>query len=142
MKISSRFSVAIHILTLLDINNDGKNTSEFIAGSVQTNPALIRKIIGMLKAAELVSVRPGVAGTNLTRPLSEITMLDVYRAVELDDKALFGVHNQPNPACVVGRNIQASIVPLFEDAQNALEQSLAATTLDQIVANVLANEEK
>lgn len=51
MSISSRFAVGVHILSLIEMNKDGVSSSEFLAGSVNTNPALIRKIIGMLKKA-------------------------------------------------------------------------------------------
>lgn len=62
MSISSRFAVGIHILTLIGMNKDGVSTSEFLAGSVNTNPVVIRKIMGMMKKAGLVKLRPGVAG--------------------------------------------------------------------------------
>lgn len=67
MNISTRFAVAIHILTLIDSNKDGKSTSEWIAGSVNTNPVVIRRLTGMLNKAGLVEVRPGVAGAKLTQ---------------------------------------------------------------------------
>lgn len=53
MSISSRFAVGIHILSLIEFNKDGISSSEYLAESVNTNPALIRKIIGMLKKAEI-----------------------------------------------------------------------------------------
>lgn len=62
MTISSRFSVAIHILSLLEINKDGISTSEYISGSVNTNPVVIRRIMGMLNKAGLVEVRTGLPG--------------------------------------------------------------------------------
>ncbi|MDS8922347.1 Rrf2 family transcriptional regulator, partial [Streptococcus pneumoniae] len=62
MSISSRFAVGIHILALIDLNKETASSSEFIAGSVNTNAAVIRKIMGMLKKAGLIEVQPGVAG--------------------------------------------------------------------------------
>lgn len=141
MIISSRFAVGVHILTLLHCNSSGVNTSEFIAGSVNTNPVVIRRITSMLGKAGLVEVRPGVAGAKLSRPLSEITLLDVYRAVNAVEKdELFGIHEAPNPACPVGRNIQHSIGSHFIAAQNAMEESLSRVTLMQIVEDIEANE--
>ena len=113
MSISSRFSVGIHILTLIEINKDGVNSSEYLSGSVNTNPVVIRKIMGMLKNAGLVKVRPGIAGAELAKDLSDIT-LDVYKAVNVvKDNELFSIHENPNPDCTVGRNIQNTIDPLF-----------------------------
>lgn len=138
MSISSRFAVGIHILALIDINKDGISSSEFLAGSVNTNPAVIRKIMGMLKKAGLVEVHPGIAGAKLARNLSDITLLDVYKAVNVvPDKELFSVHDDPNPACPVGRNIQDTIGPLFSAAQLAMEKTLENVTLEEVVKDIV-----
>ncbi|MFP7494493.1 Rrf2 family transcriptional regulator [Terribacillus saccharophilus] len=137
MSISSRFSVGIHILTLLEVNREEVNSSEFIASSVNTNPVVIRKIMGMLKKAELVKVRPGVAGAELARELDSITLLDVYKAVEaVPENELFSVHGNPNPKCTVGRNIQAAVLPIFSGAQAAMEKALAHVTIQDIVQSI------
>ncbi|MEW5551396.1 Rrf2 family transcriptional regulator [Peribacillus frigoritolerans] len=141
MSISTRFSVGIHILSLLEINKEGVNTSDFIAKSVNTNPALIRKITGMLKNAGLVNVRPGIAGATLAKELSNITLLDVYHAVNVvSDKELFGIHENPNPACTVGRNIQDTIEPIFSVAELALEKALGVVTIEDVVKGILEKD--
>lgn len=141
MSISSRFSVGIHILALIEINKGGISTSEFLAGSVNTNPAVIRKIIGMLKNARLVKVRPGVAGAELAKELSDITLFDVYKAVNVvQEKELFTVHDNPNPECPVGRNIQNTIEPIFTAAQLAMEKVLRSLTLEDIVKDIATKE--
>jgi DNA-binding IscR family transcriptional regulator len=137
MTISSRFAVAIHILTLLEFNKEGISTSEYLSGSVNTNPVVIRRIIGMLNKAGLVDVRPGVAGSKLARPLDEINLLDIYRAVQVvNQNALFAVHDSPNPDCNVGKNIQSAIEPIFTIAQRAMEEQLKHVTLKQIVDDI------
>ncbi|OOM74703.1 putative HTH-type transcriptional regulator YwnA [Clostridium puniceum] len=142
MSISSRFSVGIHILTLLGTDISVVKSSELIAGSVNTNPVVIRKIMGMLKAAGLVKVRPGIAGAELTKNLSEITLLDVYKAVNVvQEKELFSVHENPNPACLVGRNIQSTIIPVFSKAQQALEKELENITLKDIITDIKEKNE-
>lgn len=141
MSISSRFAVGIHILTLLEFNKDGISSSEFLAGSVNTNPAVIRKIMGMLKSAGLVNVRPGVAGAELAKDLSEITLLDVYKAVNVvQENELFSIHENPNPACTVGRNIQNAITPLFASAEAALEKALGNVTIKDVVKDIKEKE--
>lgn len=141
MSISSRFAVGIHILSLLEINKNGVNSSEFMADSVNTNPVVIRKITGMLKNAGLVKVRPGVAGAELAKSLSDISLLDVYKAVNVvKDNELFGVHEKPNPNCPVGRNIQSTIEPLFSIAQLALEKSLENVTIEDVVKDLTKKE--
>ena len=141
MSISSRFAVGIHILALIEINKDGVSSSEFLAGSVNTNPAVIRKIMGMLKKAGLIEVHPGIAGAKLAKELSDITLLDVYKAVNVvQDKELFSVHENPNPECPVGRNIQNTIEPLFSTAQLAMEKVLENVTLEDVVKDIVGKE--
>ena len=138
MAISSRFIVSVHILTLLAQSQGKPVTSEWLAGSASTNPAVIRKLLGMLAKAGLTTSQLGVGGgALLARPASEITLLDVYRAV--DEGELFALHHEsPNPACPVGRNIQAAIIGTLEQAQRALEGELAARTLADVLHDVLA----
>ncbi|BFH60710.1 MULTISPECIES: Rrf2 family transcriptional regulator [Paenibacillus] len=142
MSISSRFSVAIHILCLLAINKDkATNTSEYIAGSVNTNPVVIRKVMSMLKGAGLVHVRAGVAGAELAKELQEITLLDVYKAVNVvAENDLFSSHEHPNPECIVGRNIQHSLTKQFSAAQKAMEHSLEIVTLADVVHDILMSD--
>ncbi|MFB4162148.1 Rrf2 family transcriptional regulator [Geomicrobium sp. JSM 1781026] len=134
MSISSRFSVGIHILALIELNKDTVNTSESIAQSVNTNAAVIRKIMGMLKKANLIKVQPGVAGMQFSKAYSEITLLDVYQAVDVvKSKELFNVHNDPNPNCIVGRNIQGSVEQYFHRAQQAMEDELRTITIKDVI---------
>jgi DNA-binding IscR family transcriptional regulator len=141
MSISSRFAVGIHILSVIEMNKDGVSSSEFIADSVNTNPAVIRKIMGMLKKAGLIEVHPGIAGAKLARDLSKITLLDVYKAVNVvQEKELFSVHENPNPACPVGRNIQDTIIPLLSNAQLALEKVLENVTIGDVIEEIVKKE--
>ncbi|AZV44873.1 Rrf2 family transcriptional regulator [Peribacillus asahii] len=141
MSISSRFAVGIHILTLIESNKEGVTSSEFLASSVNTNPAVIRKLMGMLKKAGLIEVHPGIAGAKLAKELSDITMFDVYKAVNVvKEKELFSIHENPNPDCPVGRNIQNTIEQLFTAAQFAMEKVLRNVTLEDVVKDIATNE--
>lgn len=143
MSISSRFAVGIHILALIELNKEGVSSSEFLASSVNTNPAVIRKLMGMLKKAGLIEVHPGIAGAKLAKELSDVTLFDVYKAVNVvQDKELFSVHDNPNPVCLVGRNIQNTIEPLFTAAQLAMEKVLGSVTLEDVVKDIAAKENK
>lgn len=141
MSISSRFTVGVHILTLIELNKDGISSSEFIAGSVNTNPSLIRKIMGMLKKAGLIEVQPGIAGAKLAKEPTTITLLDVYKAVDVvKEKELFSLHDNPHPDCPVGRNIQDSITPILSSAQFALEKVLGNVTIEEVVSDIIEKE--
>ncbi|MCD9020356.1 Rrf2 family transcriptional regulator [Cohnella silvisoli] len=141
MGINSRLSVGIHILALLEINKQGVNTSEYLASSINTNPTVVRKITGLLRNAGLVEVHPGVAGAKPAKEISEITLFDVYRAVNPDhEKELFSMHDSPNPMCPVGKNIQGSVEPHFKNAQRALEKELEKVTISDVVKNIIDKE--
>lgn len=141
MSISSRFTVGVHILALIELNKEGISSSEYLAGSVNTNPTLIRKIMGMLKKAKLIQVHPGIAGAKLAKEPSNITLLDVYNAVDVvQEKELFSVHENSNPDCPVGRNIQDSITPVLSTAQLALEKELENVTIEDIIKDITEKE--
>ncbi|WP_026695446.1 Rrf2 family transcriptional regulator [Peribacillus kribbensis] len=141
MSISSRFAVGIHILTLIEFNKEGVTSSDFLASSVNTNPAVIRRLMGMLKKAGLIEVHPGIAGAKLAKELSEITLYDVYKAVNVvQENELFSIHENPNPDCPVGRQIQNTIEPLFISAQLAMEKILTNVTLEDVVKDITVKE--
>ncbi len=132
MKISSRFTVAVHILSLVAIERNELCTSEWIAESVNTNPVVIRRVIGKLRDAELVQVRRGVGGATLQKPLEEITLLDVYRAVDVvDEGELFQMHDKPNPNCPVGANIEAVLDLILLRAQKRWNRLI--NTMEELV---------
>ncbi|NHZ84932.1 MAG: transcriptional regulator [Planctomycetia bacterium] len=132
MQTSSRFTFAIHTLTMLAMT-EGKNVpSDFIAESAKTNPVVIRRIMLLLKKAGLIKSQQGVhGGAVLLRKPENITLLDIYKAVEY--KNVFSLHpNIPNPQCIVGRNIQNILGDIFNNAENAMESVLAGISIAQI----------
>lgn len=133
---SSRFATAVHILTLLASENDEPLTSDYVAGSVNTNPVVIRRLLSALAAAGLVTSSPGGAGgSRLARDAKKITLLDAYNAVESGE--LFGTHSQqPNPKCPVGRNIVELLATRFAAAEAAAATSLKKTTIADLVGEV------
>ena len=84
MQISSRFTMAIHMFACIDTFSDQKMTSDFMAASIGTNPVIVRKILQQLKAAGLIEVARGTGGVTITRPLEQITFLDVYKRQQED----------------------------------------------------------
>lgn len=133
---SSRFTVAIHILTLLAFCGPEAQTSEFIAGSVTTNPVVIRRLLASLRAARLVASQGGPGGGwQLLREPGEITLAQIFQAVE--GSALFPMHaSEPNPQCPVGGSIQAALAGIFQGAEQAMLAQLDRTTLAQLVKDV------
>lgn len=137
MQISTRFTIAVHtLLCIQHFSPDRRATSAFIAGSVNVNPVVIRRTLGQLKEAGIVTVEAGVGGASLARPASQITLLDVYRAVECVDGDLFNFHADPNAQCPVGRNVHAVLDGKLSEAQRALEDQLARTTIADLGGDV------
>lgn len=140
MKTSTQFTVAVHTLALLALD-PRPLSSTFIAGSVNTNPVVIRRLLGPLQAAGLVRTHLGAeGGTELARDAADITLLDVFRAVE--QGTVFALHsNTPNPHCICGRHIQPVLQTVYADMETALEAVLKATTIADIAANIAARQE-
>lgn len=138
MRISSRFTLAVHIFVCIDtFKDDYKITSDFLAASTNVNPVIIRKILGQLKAAGLVEVARGSGGASISKPLEEITFLDIYRAVEcIENGELFHFHENPNTDCPVGRNIHLILDDKLLRVQKAMEDELASITLKQVTEDI------
>lgn len=141
MNTSSRFVVAIHIMTILDIaprfRQIASVPSDFIAKSVNTNPVVVRRLLGMLRNADLVVSQPGAAGgSSLARPSERISLLDIYRAVEMG--SLFPLHpSEPNPRCPIGRNIQDTLQDVLSKADQSMGHVLEGVTLHQITQDIM-----
>lgn len=134
MQISSRFTLAVHIFACTDVfAKDYKVTSDFLAGSTNVNPVIIRKLLGQLKSAGLITVARGTGGTAVAKPLNEITFLDIYHAVEcVENGSLFHFHENPSAACPVGSNIHHILDDKLLRVQNAMEKELASITLEDL----------
>lgn len=147
MQISSRFTIALHILTCVEFfKEEYKVTSEFLAGSINTNPVIVRKILGQLKKAGLISVARGTGGITVNRPLPEITFLDVYQAIEpVENGDLFHFHEEPNPKCPVGRNMHTLLDDKLKAIQDAMEEKMRTYTLADLetgLQEILAKESR
>ena len=135
MQISSRFTIAVHILICIEtFKNDYKVTSDFLASSVNANPVVIRRLLQQLKKADIVNVIRGSGGTEVTKPLNTITLLDIYHAVECIEKGeLFHFHENPNPLCPVGKNIHSVLDSRLQKIQEAMELELKSVTVQDLL---------
>lgn len=135
MQISSRFTIAVHIFACIDtFKGEYKITSDFLAGSINVNPVIIRRILSQLKAAGLVEVKRGSGGTSMAKPADQITFLDIYNAVECVEKeGLFHFHENPSVNCPVGRNIHNVLDVRLMQVQKALEAELEKITLAEVI---------
>jgi len=126
---NGRFAISLHILTLLAHKAGEWLSSEYIAGSININPVLVRKEISNLREAGLVESREGKnGGTTLALPPSKILLSDVYKAVR-QEMLLGRTKNSPNPDCVVGRQINQHLDELYTEVEQTLVQKLGKKTL-------------
>ena len=134
MQISSRFTIAVHILICIEtFKEDYKITSDFLASSVNVNPVVLRRLLQQLKKAGIINVKRGSGGAYIEKPLDEITLLDVYNAVEcIDNGNLFHFHENPNSRCPVGRNIHSVLDRRLDSIQQAMEREMSSVTLQDI----------
>ena len=134
MQISSRFTIALHIFACVEYFKDKeKITSDFLSGSIRSNPVIIRNILSQLKKAGLINVVRGTGGIEIIKEPSEITFYDIYKAVEaVKEEGLFHFHEEPNPACPVGKNIHGLLDGKLKSIQSAMENEMKKYTLSDL----------
>ncbi|MBI5031695.1 MAG: Rrf2 family transcriptional regulator [Chloroflexi bacterium] len=135
---NARFAVAVHILTYVAMRGPTHQsiTSAMIAESVDTNPVVIRRILGVLHQANLVVSRSGTGGGwMLAQPANTITLLQIYRAVK--ETPLLSVHRHPpNARCPVGQNMVGILSTYFAQVESVVEKQLECVTIDQITSAI------
>ncbi|CAJ1174376.1 transcription regulator [Companilactobacillus paralimentarius DSM 13238 = JCM 10415] len=141
MKFSSKLSDGVHILAYVDILRDGDLSSNAIASSIESNPSLVRRMMSRLKKAGLLMSQPGKVAPKLGRSAKEISLLDVYRAIE-DNQKLLHIDEKTNPQCIVGGNIQDTLTGIYDRIQADAEDSMSQISLQQIIDGILENNEK
>lgn len=174
MQIPSRFSIAIHICLCVEFFNEDsefnkdsdkkhckKMTGEALAESVGINSVIVRNILALLKNAGLISIFRGSNGAKLTKSVTQISLLDIFYAVESTPKSkdfltlkkeskenihkesaytkekigytLFRFHTNPNLLCPLGKNIHSLLDSHFIKAQRVLEEYLASVKLSDLL---------
>ena len=137
MQISSRFTIAVHVLLCIEtFQEKQKVTSEFLAASVNVNPVVIRRLLQQLKKAGLVRVMRGSGGAAIDKPIDKLTLLDVYHAVAcVEEDTLFHFHENPNPLCPIGTNIHAILDVQLDKIQKTMEQEMQSVTIQDLIKN-------
>jgi len=133
MAANSQFSMAVHVLTMLAKSGKEKMKSDYMAGSVRTNPVVIRRLLGQLAHAKLVVSQTGAAGgTRLSRDPEEISLFEVYKAVSCGE--VFALPSKsPNQDCPVGRNIEAVLCRLQKEIDRSVCEKLSQYTLADVI---------
>ncbi|RAR98752.1 Rrf2 family transcriptional regulator [Ensifer adhaerens] len=129
MPTSTRFAVAVHILTNMAVSDGAPIRSEDLAKSASTGAVVIRGLISRLNEAGITRSQLGAGGgVQLAKRAVEISLLDVYRAME--EPEIFSFHRTaPSKRCPVGKNILEVMTPVLDKARDALEAELAKVTI-------------
>ena len=136
MAANSQFAMAVHILTMLAQSGEDNVKSECIAGSVNTNAVVIRRVLGQLSAANLVVSQTGAfGGTRLARSPERISLCEIYKAVACGE--VFALHaKEPNQDCPIGKNIEAVLCNLQQEIDKTVGEKLGEYTLATIIEKV------
>ena len=132
MKYPTKLSDAIHVLAFLALHPGAALTSERIAESVKTNPAYIRQLMSALRKAGMLTSVKGHPRPTLIKEPEDITLLDVYRAIE-GDKPILHQDTHTNPECGVGVNIQLTLRNYYDEIQKAAEERMRTITFQDII---------
>jgi Rrf2 family protein len=140
MHVNSRFAVAVHVLGLAMVASGEMHgqavTSERLAGIVNTNPVVVRRILGALREAGLVTSQPGPGGGwKLTRDAAAITLCDVYKAVD-GESMLALPQRPPSEYCPFGVGLPRVLTECFQEAQTAMEERLSQVTIADVLEAV------
>jgi Rrf2 family protein len=140
MAANSRLTIAVHALAWLALahrRGQERLTSDQVAASVNTNPVILRVSLGRLRRAGLVEVSHGArAGWRLARPPEQISLLNVYDAVQ--PEALFGMHHtEPNQECPVGRGIRPALDEVYAGVDGAVRRALGRTSVAEVLHETL-----
>ncbi len=128
MAANTRFVTGVHILVILS-QEDGLKTSADLAEVLHTNPVVIRRILSLLQQADLIVSHKGPSGgSKLTRPAKSITLADVHRALDPDQKL-----NLPKSSGAVATKIHGAIAKAYRDCHRAFESELEQVTLATLV---------
>ena len=131
--------MAVHVLSVLAYKEGDRVTSALLAGSVNTNPVIIRRLLLSLQRARLVDTCKGAgSGSRLSRSPGRINLAEVYRAVE-EIEPFATPSQKPNAACPVGHCIRAALDSIFASAEKAMERDLERTSLADVINTVKAS---
>jgi Rrf2 family protein len=139
---NTHFAVAIHVLVFIAEQGGSPVTSETVAGSVGTNPSFVRRILAQLGRAGLTTAQEGKrGGTVLARPPEQISLRDVYRAVD-EERVLIPVHPSPHPQCKIGRNITGVLGTAVAEVEETVDAALDRTSIADLLAEIVQRERR
>jgi Rrf2 family protein len=137
MAANTRMATAIQILCVIAHKGPDGTNSEIVAKSLRTNPVVVRRLLKCMQQQGLVEIRPGKdGGVQLGRPPSQITLDQIYKAVETET-GVFALRPRGNPNCPVDSRMKDLLTPIFGATDTAVEKTLKQTTLGSLVETIV-----
>ncbi|WP_075343181.1 Rrf2 family transcriptional regulator [Tenacibaculum agarivorans] len=130
--IKTKFSISVHIMTLLAMFKEDWLTSSHIAGSLNVNAVLVRKELSALKSIGLIESKEGKnGGVRILKDANKIKMSDIFNVAKGSDNVLSLLKNTPNPKCLVGKQINEKLKPVLDSIDLAITEELGKMTLEE-----------
>lgn len=124
-----RFIISMHILTLMVKNSENWLSSEFISGSINVNPVLVRKELSNLNKHGFIQTKEGKnGGSKLSRSPQKILLSEIYSSV-YNSQLLGKLLKDPNPKCNIGNKINQNISELTNTIEKVVLKKLETITL-------------
>ncbi len=129
MAVNLRFSTGIEALVLMATEPERFHTSQALATVLATNPVVVRRLLSALSHAGLVtSVKGPSGGTRLAKSPKQITLRDIYRALDSGELLHQTAHDTAET-----KELKKTMRAVFRKAQKCLEEELESTTLNQLI---------
>lgn len=135
MKFSHKLSDAVHLLAYIEIFPDDDLSSRAIARSIVTNPSMVRSLMMDLRKAGLLKTKQGSAEPELAKQPEEISLYDIFAAVDMDHHLLH-VDEDTEQKCPVGGNIQTSLAKAYAEVEEAAFAKMREISLQEIVDQI------
>lgn len=135
MKFSHKLSDAVHLLAYIEIFPDDDLSSRAIARSIVTNPSMVRSLMMDLRKAGLLKTKQGSAEPELAKQPKEISLYDIFAAVDMDHHLLH-VDEDTEQKCLVGGNIQTSLAKAYAEVEEAAFAKMREISLQEIVDQI------
>lgn len=135
MQISMKCSVAVHCLIFIhEAQGIAKVTSNLLAESTGTNPVVIRNILSALKKAGIITVLRGTGGAELCSNPSQITLYQIYSALEPDGvTSMIGIHPCHGRPCPIAKNISKVLRKPYQKIEDSVRKAMEGITLQSMI---------
>lgn len=140
MQITNKFTIGVHIICAVEyFKKDREVTSSLLSLSTGANPVTVRTVISELREAGLLDISQGKTGIGLKKDIKDISMLDVFNAVDgLDKDGLFHFHDNPNINCPVGRNIHKAMDDKLMKIQDSMNSQMAKIKIGDVYNDIIS----